>query len=194
VTRASDSSLVKWSLILLTTVMAHHSIDTPLRGERQIKTILINVSKNLHNCSFYATNGIILANIYDIPCQLDNLTLDCFTHTSNWFKHLTSEMHHPLRKDDFIFPAIASTGKLKFGVPVGRSEIEKMLDKFVLGADLLSGRSGKFTTHCFCRGGAQWRFMWRTDRKWSLKAVKWWRGWAPTESVSSSSICIISYS
>jgi hypothetical protein len=133
------------------------------------------------------------ANIYDIPSQLYSPTLDCFTHTSNWIQHLTSEMHRPLRKDDFLFPAIASTGKLKFGVPVGRSEIEKMLDKFVLGAGLLSGRCGKFTTHCFHRGGAQWCFRWRPDRKWSLKAVKWWGGWAPIESIHLSPFCIIGH-
>jgi hypothetical protein len=93
-------------------------------------------------------------------------------------------MQRPLQKDDFLFPAIAATGKLKIGTAVGRTEIEKMLDFFSTGAGLLEGRSGKFTTHCFRRGGAQWCFMWRQDRKWSLKAVKWWGGWAPTENVS----------
>jgi hypothetical protein len=114
----------------------------------------------------------------------DNPTLDCFTNTSNWISHLADEMQRPLQKDDFLFPAIAATGKLKIGTSVGRTEIEKMLDYFVAGARLLNGRSGKFTTHCFRRGGAQWCFMWRPDRKWSLKAVKWWGGWAPTENVS----------
>jgi hypothetical protein len=92
-------------------------------------------------------------------------------------------MQRPLHRDDYIFPGIAATGKLKIGSPVGRSEIEKMLDLFVAGAGLLDQRSGKFTTHCFRRGGAQWCFMWRPDRKWSLKAIKWWGGWAPSESV-----------
>ncbi|KAF7327172.1 hypothetical protein MKEN_00294300 [Mycena kentingensis (nom. inval.)] len=35
---------------------------------------------------------------------------------------------------------------------------------------VLRGRNGRFTTHCFRRGGAQYRFLW-ADRKWSLKAV-----------------------
>jgi hypothetical protein len=124
------------------------------------------------------------ANAYDIPHQPSNLALDCFTHTSNWVSHLTREMQRPLQKEDFLFPTLASTGKLKVGTSVGRSEIEKMLEFYVRGAGLLDGRCGKFTTHCFRRGGAQWCFMWRPDRKWSLKAVKWWGGWAETESVS----------
>ncbi|KAF7334010.1 hypothetical protein MVEN_02306200 [Mycena venus] len=40
----------------------------------------------------------------------------------------------------------------------------------------------RFTTHCFRRGGAQYRFLW-ADRKWSLKAVKWWGGWSSNENV-----------
>ncbi|KAG1698983.1 hypothetical protein DVH05_014356 [Phytophthora capsici] len=38
------------------------------------------------------------------------------------------------------------------------------------------------TSHCFRRGGAQYRFMFAPeDRRWSLKLVKWWAGWAPSE-------------
>jgi hypothetical protein len=102
-------------------------------------------------------------------------------------------MQRPLLSNDFIFPAIAATGKLKIGTSVGRAEIEKMINMFVSGADILKGRAGKFTTHCFQRGGAQWCFMWR-DCRWSLKAVKWWGGWAPTESVrglTSSSLLLL---
>lgn len=103
------------------------------------------------------------------------------------------ELQRELTKDDFLFPGIASTGRLKFGSPVTRADIDRMLDSFVAGAELLLTRKGKFTTHCFRRGGAQWRFMWQPGRKWSLKAVKWWGGWAPSESVSSLSSESFSY-
>ncbi|KAJ7764215.1 hypothetical protein B0H16DRAFT_1718156 [Mycena metata] len=46
----------------------------------------------------------------------------------------------------------------------------------------MQGRDGKFTTHCFRRGGAQYRFLW-ADRRWSLKVVKWWGGWSSNENV-----------
>lgn len=125
-----------------------------------------------------------IANVYDIPYRPENPLLDCFTHTSNWIQHLSNEMQRPLTKDDFIFPGLASTGRLKFGSSVTRADIEKLLVFYVNGGGLLLNRRGKFTTHCFRRGGAQWCFMWQPRRKWSLKAVKWWGGWAPTESVS----------
>ncbi|GMF43796.1 unnamed protein product [Phytophthora fragariaefolia] len=39
-----------------------------------------------------------------------------------------------------------------------------------------------FTSHCFRRGGAQYRFMFAPEkRRWSLKLVKRWAGWAPSE-------------
>ncbi|KAF9114992.1 hypothetical protein BGX30_006422, partial [Mortierella sp. GBA39] len=45
---------------------------------------------------------------------------------------------------------------------------------------LLDGRNGRFTTHCFRRGGAQYRFMFAKE-KWSRKAVKWRGGWSEGE-------------
>lgn len=102
---------------------------------------------------------------------------------SAWLTHLESESQRPLLGDDYIFPAIASTGQLKFGEPTSRSGFETLMDDIVERSGVMEGRSGKFTTHCFRRGGAQYRFMW-ADRKWSLKAVKWWGGWSSSENVS----------
>jgi hypothetical protein len=125
-----------------------------------------------------------IANVYDIPYRSNNPLLDCFTHTSNWIQHLSDEMQRPLANENFLFPGLASTGRLKFGSPVTRADIERLLEFYVKGSGLLLSRRGKFTTHCFRRGGAQWCFMWQPGQKWSLKAVKWWGGWAPMESVS----------
>ncbi|KAL3659321.1 hypothetical protein V7S43_015592 [Phytophthora oleae] len=39
-----------------------------------------------------------------------------------------------------------------------------------------------FTSHCFRREGAQYRFMFAPEKqRWSLKLVKWCSGWAPSE-------------
>lgn len=46
----------------------------------------------------------------------------------------------------------------------------------------LMGDEVRFTSDCFRHGGAQHRFMFATEeRKWSLKQVKWWAGWAQNE-------------
>lgn len=92
-----------------------------------------------------------------------------------WLSYLAKLLGRQLQADDYIFPPIASTGMLKFGEPASRSGVENLLDEVVGASGLMRSRQGKFTTHCFRRGGAQYRFMW-ADKKWSLKAVKWWGG------------------
>jgi hypothetical protein len=109
---------------------------------------------------------------------------------SAWLSHLQLQSQRPLFNEDFIFPAIASTGHLKFGEPMSRSGFESLMDDIIEQSGVMEGRHGKFTTHCFRRGGAQYRFMW-AHRKWSLKAVKWWGGWSSSENVSPS--CSLPY-
>ncbi|KIJ24146.1 hypothetical protein M422DRAFT_82982, partial [Sphaerobolus stellatus SS14] len=83
--------------------------------------------------------------------------------------------------DDYIFPAIAANGVAKPGSPIPHNTIQKWLNEFP------RSRLAKpcLTTHCFCRGGAQYRFMEAPIRKhWSVAVVKWWGGWAQGEHVS----------
>ncbi|KAK6969226.1 hypothetical protein R3P38DRAFT_3337142 [Favolaschia claudopus] len=116
--------------------------------------------------------------------QLDKLhpEIDCYTHVKAWKVHMEGLLARSLTGNDFVFPALASTGQVKFGEPTSRSAFETLLNDVVEKSDALHGRNGKFTTHCFRRGGAQYRFLW-ADRKWSLKAVKWWGGWSSNENV-----------
>lgn len=132
---------------------------------------------------------ILAVQRYMIPPDLENPEIDCFSHMNNWLSHLQSLLQRPLNPDDYIFPAIASTDCLKFGEPTSRSGFEVLMDGVIDNSGVLQGRNGKFTTHCFRRGGAQYRFMW-APRKWSLKAVKWWGGWSSSENVSCGLICI----
>lgn len=108
--------------------------------------------------------------------------IDCYTHMHNWLAHLQSLLPRPLEPDDYIFPAISSTGQLKFGEAIANNSFAALLDSVVEKSEVLKGRSGKFTTHCFRRGGCQYRFMW-APVKWSLRAVKWWGGWSSNENV-----------
>ncbi|KAF9084375.1 hypothetical protein BGX27_003824, partial [Mortierella sp. AM989] len=57
-----------------------------------------------------------------------------------------------------------------------------LLDQYTSEAGILEGKHGRYTTHCFRRGGAQHRFMFAKE-KWSLKAIKWWGGWSEGEGV-----------
>ncbi|KAF7364523.1 hypothetical protein MVEN_00321300 [Mycena venus] len=108
--------------------------------------------------------------------------IDCYTHVEAWKAHMERLLGRRLAGTDYVFPALASTGQIKFGEPTSRSAFETLLDEVVDKSNVLQGRNGRFTTHCFRRGGAQYRFLW-ADRKWSLKAVKWWGGWSSNENV-----------
>lgn len=118
-----------------------------------------------------------------IPPDPESPHIDCVYHMGAWISHLEAQMQRALQPGDYIFPAIASTGRLKFGEPISRAAFENLMGDIVDGSGVLNGRNGKFTTHCFRRGGAQYRFMW-ARHKWSLKAVKWWGGWSSSENVS----------
>ncbi|KAJ7642560.1 hypothetical protein B0H17DRAFT_1216382 [Mycena rosella] len=119
---------------------------------------------------------------YKVQIDLAHPEIDCYTHLAAWKAHMQSLLRRPVGGNDFVFPAIASTGQLKFGESTSRSAFETLLEEVVEKSDVMKGRNGKFTTHCFRRGGAQYRCLW-ADRKWSLKAVKWWGGWSFTENV-----------
>ena len=121
---------------------------------------------------------------YHIPPDPAHPKIDCYDHLNRWMKYLSSILGRALTGIDYIFPAIASTDLVKFGEPTSRSGIEMLLELIVEKSGVMMGRNGKFTTHCFRRGGAQYRFMW-AERKWSLKAVKWWGGWSSSEHVHS---------
>ncbi|KAJ7127320.1 hypothetical protein C8R43DRAFT_1134814 [Mycena crocata] len=124
---------------------------------------------------------------YMVQLDVAHPEIDCYTHVQAWRAHMESILRRPLAGSDFVFPAIASTGQIKFGESTSRSAFETLLDDVVEKSGVMKGRNGKFTTHCFRRGGAQYRFLW-ADRKWSLKAVKWWGGWSSNENASPGSI------
>ncbi|KAJ7128266.1 hypothetical protein C8R46DRAFT_1237037 [Mycena filopes] len=110
---------------------------------------------------------------YKVQVDLAHPEIDCYTHVSAWKSHMESLLERPLTGSDYVFPAIASTGKLKFGEPTSRSAFETLLEEVVEKSNVMQGRNGKFTTHCFRRGGAQYRFLWRI----------WWGGWSSNENV-----------
>jgi hypothetical protein len=122
------------------------------------------------------------AQQYQLPPDPEHHEIDGYYHLSVWMDHLQSLLGRPLTTEDYIFPALAPTGLLKFGEAASHSGIEALLERVVQKSLVMNWQTGKFTTHCFRRGGAQYRFMW-ADCKWSLKAVKWWGGWSSSEKV-----------
>lgn len=85
-----------------------------------------------------------------------------------------------VRPSDFVFPMLGSGGVLQPGASISNDAVQEMLDWAVNGAKVPE----RLVTHCFRRGGAQYRFMFAPfGERWTLACIRWWGGWAPGESV-----------
>ncbi|KAF9060435.1 hypothetical protein BDP27DRAFT_1430099 [Rhodocollybia butyracea] len=109
-----------------------------------------------------------------------NRAICVYTHLQIWM--MFSEMHILQRKyepDDFIFPTINANGvTVQSRQPITPDAVQKMISEFTHSAGLI----GALTTHCFRRGGAQFRFMFAPiGERWTLAQIRWWGGWAPNE-------------
>ncbi|RDB17550.1 hypothetical protein Hypma_001160 [Hypsizygus marmoreus] len=116
-------------------------------------------------------------NIYPDPNAPE---MDMYSHLLRWLDYLERHIGRPLKPDEFIFPYISSNGTIELNRAYKHSKIQKLINKFTLRA----GLTKYYTTHCFRRGGAQYRFMDAPmEERWSLRAVRWWGAWADNESV-----------
>lgn len=105
-----------------------------------------------------------------------------FTHLSRWLDYLAMRLGRPLEDDDYIFPYIGPNSVIHPRTPISYDTVQSLLEEFSQGA----GLARTFTTHCFRRGGAQYRFMLAPPgERWSLSAIQWWGGWAVGEGVRS---------
>ena len=104
-------------------------------------------------------------NIYDIYWQDDVPEIDMSVHLPRWKAFLVKQIGRELEGDDFLFPYIAPNGVIYMKRAMSYTTLQTLLTGFSLGA----GVQSHFTTHCFRRGGAQYRFMFvPIGKRWSL--------------------------
>ena len=96
----------------------------------------------------------------------------------------TEHYKRPLEPDDYIFPAIGANGIVHPREHLSHDTVQKWISEFTTGAQIPQAAGGSFSTHCFRRGGAQYRFMFApVGKRWTLRTVRWWGGWAEGEQV-----------
>jgi hypothetical protein len=125
-------------------------------------------------------------NIFPLSPGEANATpsIDLYKHLLTWLdfaeKYLLGRPWHP---DDHIFPKMGNQGKRAHPeTPPTADAISKMIFEMATAAGIAN--ADKFSTHCFRRGGAQYRFMYAPDgERWSLACIRWWGGWALGEKV-----------
>ncbi|EDR06825.1 uncharacterized protein LACBIDRAFT_299726 [Laccaria bicolor S238N-H82] len=119
-------------------------------------------------------------NIYDIYHQ-DVHAIDMSTHLPKWRAYLQKlQPNHKVEGNDYIFPYIAPNGLIHPKRDMSYDMLQGLLTKFAAAA----GLKKHYTTHCFRRGGAQYRFMYAPiGMRWPLSWIRWWGGWAIGEHV-----------
>jgi len=109
-------------------------------------------------------------NIYDIY-QQEISEIDMSTHLPRWKNFLATQIGRELEDDDFLFPYVAPNGVIHIKRDMSYAALQVLLVKFSDGA----GVTKHYTTHCFQRGGAQYRFMFAPiGMQWSLSRIRWW--------------------
>ena len=83
---------------------------------------------------------------------------------------------------DSVFPAImTASGKLQPGSQLTHDTVQKWLDESAEAVGILD----RLMTHCFRRGGVQYRLLYAPlGQRWALHVVQWWANWAEGEQVS----------
>ncbi|KIM42896.1 hypothetical protein M413DRAFT_70267 [Hebeloma cylindrosporum] len=120
-------------------------------------------------------------NLYDRP---DLSACNAYRALNEWICFLEEIYGRPLEPDDYIFPAMGANGIIQPREPLSHDTVQKYIDEFTSGAGIAQGTAGRFSTHCFRRGGAQYYFMFApVGQRWSLRKVRWWGGWAEGEHV-----------
>lgn len=119
-----------------------------------------------------------VVNAYDCYPTPKKPLADCYMRLTEWFNYIEDPANYgrPLQAEDYVFPCLDKDGRVKLDEPWSSARVLSLLSKFTQAAGLLANKpKGRFSTHCFRRGGAQHWCMFTEDR-WSLKAIKWWGG------------------
>ncbi|KIL56121.1 hypothetical protein M378DRAFT_89832, partial [Amanita muscaria Koide BX008] len=104
--------------------------------------------------------------------------IDMYTHLRTWIQHLESTSGRKLQEGDYIFPYMSPNSHIHPIEPISHDKVQNLLSTFTKGA----GLTKHFKTHCFRRGGAQYRFMHAPlGKRWTLDMIQWWGGWASGE-------------
>jgi integrase len=131
-----------------------------------------------------------LGNTYKIFPQRESPHIDVDHHVQKWLSYLETEVYmRKLLPEDFIFPSLASNASIRPDTHISHDTIQTLIHEFAGQAGIVLD-SGSFTTHCYRRGGAQYRFMYAPfGERWTLQTVQWWGGWAEGEQVCDRTNC-----
>jgi hypothetical protein len=103
--------------------------------------------------------------------------VDVDFHMKRWIAFLESDIYKcSLEPTDFIFPAFSTNAEVKRHSHISHDVVQDMIHHYSLAAGICLG-TDKFTTHCYRRGGVQYRFMFAPfGQHWTMARIRWWGG------------------
>ncbi|KAG6871385.1 hypothetical protein C0995_005271, partial [Termitomyces sp. Mi166 len=110
---------------------------------------------------------------------LQVLKIDAKAYLKRFLAYRELVTGKPICPDEYLFPYMSSNGAVHFDRPMTQGMVQQNINMFTSATGLMT----YYTTHCFRRGGAQYRFI-HAPVRWSLNAVRWWGGWTEGESVN----------
>ena len=106
----------------------------------------------------------LTGNSYNVY-QQDIPKIDMYTHLPRWINYIEGLLGRHLEPDESIFPYFRPNGIPDMSREMTHEMVQSLINTFTSEAGLLK----YFTTHCFWRGGAQYRFMYAPiGQRWSL--------------------------
>jgi hypothetical protein len=125
------------------------------------------------------------SHVYNIYLKPNTPAINVYTHILEWksvYKNEILRGKKKLKDHNLIFPTINTNLLAHTAENISSKTMVKLINEMAEAARV--SNAGKFTTHCFCCGSAQYRFMFAPlEQQWTLAHVRWWGGWALREKV-----------
>lgn len=127
------------------------------------------------------------ANVYQVFDDAEEPAAHVRLPLENWRNYVRKRSHANLadHPDALLFPTFDAAGTPKFLQHWGNVPFYKIYRKVIDGSGVEENRwgPGTFRAHSMRRGCAQHRAMFvLPGKRWSLEQIRWWGGWAPSES------------
>jgi hypothetical protein len=116
---------------------------------------------------------------YKLYSDNDESYIDARLRLTLYYEELQRVGGLNINPSTYLFPRIQSESVHPTSKTLA-SRITACLEQLNQACHLSNGHAGAFQTHCFRRGGAQYRFFYAL-KPWPLNIIKRWAGWAEGE-------------
>lgn len=126
---------------------------------------------------------------YALYYMKDELCACAYTHFNIWIDMYLGILKRKFLPSDPLFSRADEAGTtIKFGEKMTKNTFMETVNVLVTKCNIvpknaLGKELGKFTMHCFRRGGAHHRYI-TGKKRWPLDVFKWWEGWGKSDDIN----------